>query len=47
MKQYIYNGKQYQFSENDVPVGAVELKKEPVEEKQATPRNKARTVKSK
>lgn len=27
LKDYIVNGKQYQFEDNDVPEGAIELKK--------------------
>lgn len=43
LKQYIYNGKQYQFEDNDVPEGAAELKKavEP-SNKAVKPANKKR-----
>ena len=42
LKQYIINGKQYQYEESKQPAGAVELKKavEP-SEKAAKPANKA------
>ena len=42
LKQYIINGKQYQYEEGEQPAGAVELKKavEP-SEKAAKPANKA------
>ena len=55
MKQYIYNGKQYQFADEDVPAGAVPVatvqaaaQAEPVQEKAApAPKNKGRAVKTK
>ncbi|MBR2189312.1 MAG: hypothetical protein IJ860_07905 [Eubacterium sp.] len=49
LKQYIFNGKQFQFEEGKQPEGAVEVKKavEP-SEKAVNPANKARkAVKSK
>lgn len=55
LKQYIINGKGYQFEEGEQPAGAVELKKaekvpakaEEPANKAAAPANKARRVKSK
>ena len=43
LKQYIVNGKQYQYEEGEQPEGAVELKKKAVQpsEKVAKPVNKA------
>lgn len=41
IKQYIVNGKQYQFAEGEQPVGAVELKADDPQQKAATPTNKS------
>lgn len=43
LKQYIVNGKQYQYEEGEQPDGAVELKRKTVQpsEKAAKPANKA------
>ena len=43
LKQYIVNGKQYQYEEGEQPEGAVELKRKTVQpsEKAAKPANKA------
>lgn len=48
IKEYMYNGKQYQFEENDAPEGAVELKKavEP-SNKAVKPANKRRKAETK
>lgn len=42
LKQYVINGKQYQFEEGEQPEGAVELKAKTEE-----PKNKARTARNK
>ena len=53
LKDYLYNGVQYQFEEGEQPEGAVELHGKPLEKaakpanKAVKPANKARTVKSK
>ncbi len=50
LKQYIINGKQYQYEEGEQPDGAVELVEEKAVEppkKAAKPANKARAVKTK
>lgn len=50
MKNYIWNGKQYQFDETKAPADAVpvETVKAPaVEEKKLDPKNKARETKKK
>lgn len=51
LKEYIYNGVQYQFTEGDQPEGAVELKAQPPEKvaqtKVVKPANKAKAVKAK
>lgn len=39
LKDYLYNGKQFQFNEGEQPKGAVEVK--PPEAKKAEPENKA------
>lgn len=41
LKQYIINGKQYQYKEGEQPAGAVELKAVKPSEKAAKPANKA------
>ncbi len=42
LKDYLYNGKQFQFNEGEQPAGAVEVKAvEPPEAKKAEPKNKA------
>lgn len=52
LKNYIINGKQYQYEEGEQPAGAVEVKAEPPRaaepaKKAAKPANKARAVKTK
>lgn len=52
LKEYLYNGARFQFTEGEQPEGAVELKGKPPEKaesvkKAARPANKARTVKTK
>ena len=48
LKQYIVNGKQFQYEEGDQPECAIELKQaEPKENKTVTPKNKQRKVKTK
>ena len=42
LKQYVINGKQYQYEEGEQPEGAMELKVKAKE-----PKNKARTTKNK
>lgn len=42
LKQYVINGKQYQYEEGEQPEGAMELKVKAEE-----PKNKARTTKNK
>ena len=46
LKQYIINGKQYQYEEGEQPEGAVELKKavEPSNKAVKKPANKTRKV---
>lgn len=51
LKEYLYNGAQYQFAEGEQPEGAVELKAKPPEKAAQTkvvkPANKSRAVKNK
>lgn len=52
LKEYLYNGARFQFTEGEQPEGAVEMKAQPPEKaepakKAARPANKARTVKTK
>lgn len=51
LKDYLFNGKQFQFNEGEQPEGAVEVKVKPpkaeAEQKAIKPANKARTVKNK
>ncbi len=48
LKEYVVNGKQYQYEEGEQPKGAVEVKtKEPERDKAAKPMNKARRAKTK
>lgn len=48
LKEYIVNGKQYQYEEGEQPEGAVEVKKAVEPPKKAVkPANKSRAVKTK
>lgn len=51
LKEYLYNGARFQFTEGEQPEGAVELKAQPPEKavpaKAVKPANKGRTVKTK
>lgn len=48
LKQYIYNGKQYQFEDGEAPEGAVEVKKAVEPSKKAVkPANKRRKAETK
>ena len=47
LKDYIVNGKQYQYEEGEQPDGAVEVKAVEPPKKAVKPANKARAVKTK
>ena len=47
LKQYIVNGKQYQYEEGEQPEGAVEVKAVEPPKKAVKPANKSRAVKTK
>lgn len=47
MKEYIVNGRQYQFEEGEQPDGAVEVKKVEPQDKAVKPQNKKRKVQTK
>ena len=48
LKNYIVNGKQYQYQEGEQPAGAVEVKTAPaVQVKEKKPANKARKAATK
>lgn len=47
LKNYIVNGKQYQYEEGEQPEGAVEVKAVEPPKKAVKPANKARAVKTK
>ncbi|MBR2999596.1 MAG: hypothetical protein IKF39_01245 [Oscillospiraceae bacterium] len=42
LKEYIVNGKQFQYEEGEQPAGAVELRKAEPPEKAVKPANKSR-----
>ena len=47
MKEYVVNGRQYQFKEGEQPDGAVEVKKVEPQDKAVKPQNKKRKVQTK
>lgn len=47
LKEYIINGKQYQYEEGEQPEGAVEVKAVEPPKKAVKPANKSRAVKTK
>lgn len=47
LKDYIVNGKQYQYEEGEQPEGAVEVKKAEPPKKAVKPANKARKAATK
>ena len=47
LKEYIINGKQYQYEEGEQPEGAVEVKAVEPPRKAVKPANKSRAVKTK
>lgn len=47
LKEYIINGKTFQYEEGEQPEGAVEVKAVEPPKKAAKPANKARAVKTK
>lgn len=47
LKKYIVNGKKYLYKEGEQPAGAVEAKKEEVQDKAKKPANKARRTRTK
>lgn len=47
MKEYVVNGRQYQFEEGEQPDGAVEVKKVEPQDKAVKPQNKKRKVQTK
>lgn len=47
LKEYIVNGKQYQYEEGEQPEGAVEVKAVEPPKKAVKPANKSRAVKTK
>lgn len=49
LKDYLYNGAQFQFEEGEQPEGAIEVKAEPPKAaaKAVKPANKAKAVKTK
>ena len=47
LKEYIVNGRQYQYEEGTQPEGAVEVKKAEPSDKAAKPANKRKAVRTK